>query len=814
MSNDQQPTGAITSLEQRLNVDFALQAAGLGIWEYDPASNQVRWDERCRALFGLAADNRMSYEQAFAHVHPDDVARVDQAARWVMNTQSDGVFDETYRTIGVDDGQLRWVRFQGRVDFTPTGTVQRFAGIAQEVTQQVQDQQVAAESWAQLRRLIEATPVAMGLHVGPALRVELANDTQLSYWGKDRSALGKPFREVLPELDGQGFFELFEQAYATGQPYQGQAAPAHLSLNGKFGTYYFDYSFNPIRNEQGQVYAVLNTAINVTEQVLARQQLEESERFAHTLFEHSPVAKAVFVGPDMIIRTANKNMLSMWGKESSVIGSPFIEALPELVSTPQVDRLRRVLMTGEKFYQAEEKFELLRYGQPYTGYYEYTYEALRAASGTIYGVICVASEVTQQVLAHQQVEEQEAVLRNAVELAELGTWTLDIASGEMALSPRHAAMFGLKSTVMSYETALAIVHPADQQRVRAALAAALQLDSDGRYQAEYRILNASNGRQQVIRARGETRRDAQGKPRRIAGTAQDITLERALQVSLEQQVHQRTQELAAMNEELTASNEGYAAVNEELTESNGLLIRSNENLQTFAYIASHDLQEPLRKIQQFGDLLRTRLADSIGSEDLAYLERMQVAASRMSTLIRDLLAFSRISTQRNTEALVSLTDVVGTVVSVLDLVITETNAQVIIDPLPTVSGDAVQLGQLFQNLLSNALKFRQPATMPIIRIRSQLVAATQLPATVQPTRRTDNYHLIEVADNGIGFDEKYLDRIFQVFQRLHGKSQYVGTGVGLAICEKVVTNHGGTITASSQPGRGATFYVYLPAQTS
>ncbi|QJD80843.1 PAS domain-containing sensor histidine kinase [Spirosoma rhododendri] len=320
-------------------------------------------------------------------------------------------------------------------------------------------------------------------------------------------------------------------------------------------------------------------------------------------------------------------------------------------------------------------------------------------------------------------------------------------------------------------------------------------------------------------------RNPQGEIYAILGLSFDVTQQvqdrqtiedseeryRLLSEQLEEQVQQRTEELAASNEELVAGNEEYAAINEELEEANSLLVRSNNNLQTFAYVASHDLQEPLRKIQQFGDLLKTRFVESVGGDELVYVERMQIAASRMSTLIKDLLDFSRITTRRNQEGVVQLSVVIEDVLSTLDVTVAETGAQIQVDALPDVLGDATQFRQLFQNLLSNALKFRRSDVPSHIRVTSRVLAADELPPTVKPTRRATDYYLITVADNGIGFDEKYLDRIFQVFQRLHGRSQYAGTGVGLAICEKVVTNHGGVITATSQPNQGATFMIYLPA---
>ncbi|RAJ94128.1 PAS domain S-box-containing protein [Larkinella arboricola] len=264
--------------------------------------------------------------------------------------------------------------------------------------------------------------------------------------------------------------------------------------------------------------------------------------------------------------------------------------------------------------------------------------------------------------------------------------------------------------------------------------------------------------------------------------------------------------------DLTAQKQTQAllkSTNEALALANKALYRSNESLEQFAYVASHDLQEPLRKIQQFGDLLKSQYETQL-QDGVNYLERMQSAASRMSTLIRALLTYSRISTLHKSTALISLNQVIDAVLTDLELVITEKKAIIEIDELPPILGDALQLGQLFQNLLSNSLKFGQAGQTPHITIRYQSVAASDLPAGLHPAQPAARYHQIAVNDNGVGFDEKYLDRIFQVFQRLHGRSEYAGTGIGLAICQKVVDNHGGAITAVSQPGQGATFLIYLP----
>lgn len=249
---------------------------------------------------------------------------------------------------------------------------------------------------------------------------------------------------------------------------------------------------------------------------------------------------------------------------------------------------------------------------------------------------------------------------------------------------------------------------------------------------------------------------------------------------------------------------------QELQMLNQELLRSNENLLEFSYVASHDLQEPLRKIQQFGDMLAERYASQLGNEGKDILGRMQAASVRMSVLIRDLLDYSRLTKQPKTFRPQPLNQVVDEVLTALELVVAEKRAIIEVGPLGTLVGDATQLAQLFQNLLTNALKFAKPGTPPHVLISREPVGVGCLPKGFQPLSSQESFCAIRVADNGIGFDPKQAERIFGTFQRLHGKAQYPGTGIGLAIARKVVTNHGGCITAESQVGQGATFTIYLP----
>jgi PAS domain S-box-containing protein len=951
MTGDQRPFKSNKKLTEKLDVDFALQAVGIGIWELNPKTNQVVWDNRCSQLFGIDS-HQFFYPDTLRFIHPADVERVNQAVQEAMNPQSDGHYDVTYRSLG-EDGRTRWIRSTGKTYFDPDGQPLRFAGVAQEVTGQLEAQQRAeairqqAQRQQRIYEAITSTSPDLMYVFDLNYRFMYANRALLAMWGSTweqsigkgllengyepwhaqmhereidevvatkktirgevsfphatlgkriydyvlapvlneqgeveavagttrditdikqaqerkevaqrqllalfeqspvglatlsaddklvfqwanpfygelvarppQTLVGKPLLEALPELKGQGFDDALRDVMATQMPFNAPEVAVDILRDGQLTTMYVNLTYQPQKGRlPGTIESILVVATDVTQQVTSRKKVEERDQFSRTIFYNSPVAKLVYVGPDMILREANEKMLALFGRDASIIGQPIMEVIPELTRTQLLEKYRRVLATGEMYEEQAEPIELIKDGHAYGGYYDYTYKPLIDLTGKPYGVICTAIDVTQQVMARQKLEEAEASLRGAIELAQLGTWSIDVATNALTFSDRLIEWFGYDPKAQSYQEVIPILEAGDQERINQAVARALNPESNGVYDETYTVIHPQTGEKRVLHAQGKTVFDERGKAVRMNGTAQDITLQQALQTALAQQVQERTEELAraneelaAINEELAANIEEYAAINEELEEANTLLHRSNENLEQFAYVASHDLQEPLRKIQQFGDLLKTRYTQASG-EELVYLERMQSAAARMSMLIKDLLNFSRITNQRENNKAVALNQVLDEVLTDLDLRRAETKARIEVASLPVVEGDAGQLGQLFQNLLSNALKFHRPGEVPHIQVKSKKVSVEQLPPWVKPSRKARFYYQIEVIDNGIGFDEKYVDRIFQVFQRLHGKSQYAGTGIGLAICEKVVSNHGGAITAQSQVGKGATFMIYLP----
>lgn len=240
------------------------------------------------------------------------------------------------------------------------------------------------------------------------------------------------------------------------------------------------------------------------------------------------------------------------------------------------------------------------------------------------------------------------------------------------------------------------------------------------------------------------------------------------------------------------------------------LEQSNRYLEDFAHAASHDMKEPLRKILLFADQLKSSAGSTLCSEDLRIVNRIESSARHLNDFVRDLLNFSYISQQRLVKHKIDLNETMRSVLSELELSIAEKQAQITIETLPSLQGNARQFEQLFQNLISNALKYSSLSKQPAITVRSQVADPALVAAKLPGNQKEQQHYLIEVIDNGIGFGQQYAEQIFDMFERLHTKSQYAGTGIGLAIARKVVENHQGAIWAESEPGHGATFFMLLP----
>lgn len=404
---------------------------------------------------------------------------------------------------------------------------------------------------------------------------------------------------------------------------------------------------------------------------------------------------------------------------------------------------------------------------------------------SLYGYLIIQRENRQKNAVQTQldeyytkVEKVNTMLTEAEKIAKIGSWEWEIESGKVYWSDGLYKVYGLAPDKFkpTYESFISIVSDEDRKEVTKTVTEAVEQKKS--YQIEFK--ENTSGQNRIVYAVGLARLDVKNNLISYYGIVADITQQRNYEIQLE--------------------------------DFNNALKRSNEELEQFAYVASHDLQEPLRKIRAFGDRLMYKHGDDTDMPGRDYVIRMMDGAERMQVLIQDLLSFSRVSRDVGDKVNVDLNVILNEVLEDLQLSINESDAGIKSDKLPKItSANPMQMHQLFLNLISNAIKFRKPDVPSKIEIISKKVTGKSIHITDEPVIPQKMYYAITIKDNGIGFDEKYLDKIFTIFQRLHGRTEYKGTGIGLALCKKICKNHEGFITAHSDNNSGAEFTIYLPA---
>lgn len=491
----------------------------------------------------------------------------------------------------------------------------------------------------------------------------------------------------------------------------------------------------------------------------AEAALRQSEQKFRSIFEEA--AEGFFlVGrePDGTFRylEANAALLRLAGLSArELIGSTPADVLPP-------ERAARVSATYREVFDSGISTSLEQTGTLPRGLIvtHTRYHPLRDELGNVVRILGIAEDITERKQAEEALRVSEQRFRALIEHA-TDVITVLSADGEIRYqSPSITKMLGYRPEELIGRSAFEFVHPEDAPRTRQALARAVaQLGQPVTYETRFRH---KDGRWCWLCGLG-TNLLEEPAVQGVVVNSRDVTAERRAQRALER----------------------YSAE----------LERSNRELQEFAYVTSHDLREPLRKIRSFGDLLRSRHAQALDAQGVEFLDWMRDAASRMQALIDEVLAFSRIATRERVHTTVDLADAAGRAVDDLAVRVADTGGRVEIGTLPCIEADAGQMRQLFQNLIGNALKFHRPGVAPLVSVRGTVERGACR---------------VEVADNGIGFDPRFADRIFAPFQRLHGRSEFEGSGMGLAICRRIVEHHGGSIAAYGSPGAGSTFVVSLP----
>ncbi|RZJ71170.1 MAG: PAS domain-containing sensor histidine kinase, partial [Flavobacterium sp.] len=586
---------------------------------------------------------------------------------------------------------------------------------------------------------------------------------------------------------------LLDKVFTTGEPFYGYSTLVKLEHNGELKDFYVDFTYTPLREDNETITGVLVLAIDVTQKLLTTKKIEDSEAKFRSLIEAAPAGIGLFVGRDLIVDSPNQTFIDIVGKGPDIAGKPLRDVMPELESQIFLQILDDVYTSGKMFHSYGTQVNIVQHGIMSYNYYNITYTPLFNSDGEVYAILDIAIDVTESILARQATEAAEASLRGAIELAELGTWTLTTETNIVTYSQRMLEWYGFTGEPEELQDVYNIIDEKDRQRVADAIANALLPDSDGIYDEEYVIKNRITGRERVLHAQGKASFDKDGKAYMISGTAQDITTQRKLQMTLENEVKARTIELQAANKELE--------------ESNRNLTHSNEELAQYAYVASHDLQEPLRKISMFSNLLKER---DIEGTHTTITEKILNASRRMSLLIKDLLEFSRLLNPDVHFIKTDLKEIALAIVNDFELQIEEKGAVINLGHLPVIDAIPLHMNQLFNNLMSNALKFMPAGVQPVISISAEKMTSANASKMMYNANPSSDYFRITVKDNGIGIEDKYVKQIFEVFKRLHGRDEYYGSGIGLAICRRIVTNHNGAITIESEPGRGTAFHILLP----
>lgn len=560
-------------------------------------------------------------------------------------------------------------------------------------------------------------------------------------------------------------------------------------LRGADGRWYIMYTLETVfkRSADGRPLQILGAALDVTSRYQAeaesRRLLEENRHqmeFFQAALNQMPCGVLIVDAAGEVLLFSNEQVTRLLGTpEPSEIQIDDFERIPLIRNDGSLyswedGPLARCLRSGEAIYQ-----EAISFRRPDGEEFVLSVSAAPVldAAGRIEAGVATLEDISRRVQVEKQLQANEERFHLASQASNDAIWDWDLRSGKICWNQNMGQVFGYQEAVRdctTYEWWLERVHPDDRDQADSTIWTAIQ-GGEQYWSAEYRF-RKQDGSYAFVLDRGAVVYDAAGQYTRMVGAMLDVTEFKRVQ--------QAAQEYARRLES------------------------SNRDLEDFAFVASHDLQEPLRKILAFGKMVKSQFEHGAPEKGFAHLERMQDAAVRMQNMLDGLLNYSRISSRGETFSQVDLDEVLRNVISNLEGRILDTRGVVEASPLPEVEANPLQMERLLQNLIGNALKFHRPGVPPLVRVKGE----SRLLARGLTSGEAAEAVVITVEDNGIGLDPIYADLIFQPFKRLHGRSQFEGSGIGLAICRKIVERHYGSITVSSEPGKGSTFTVVLPAR--
>lgn len=631
--------------------------------------------------------------------------------------------------------------------------------------------------------MLKKSPFCFAVLKGDELMISFANDAIKEVWGKGHDVEGKMFFKILPELVETTFPDLMQEVMKTGVPFHGKDMLAKINKDGIIHDGYFNFVYQPYYEADETISGITIIAIEVTKEVNAKMLIEQSEVRFRNMVEQAPVAVNVLKGENYIIDLVNEKQLELWGKtKAELLNQPIFQAFPETVGQGFKALLNNIYTTGKSFQANELPLTIVRNGTKETIFVNSISDPLYNTAGEVDGIISVSINVTEQVLTRERIEESEKRFRNLAQTLPQLIWMTDAEGRLEFASDRWETYAGLMPRTVSEWASL--IHQNDfkifNDKWRENITSGQLFTFDIR-------LKSKAGEYRWHSLISEPVYDDEKIIKWVGGFT-DIHSEKLFINELESKVKFRTAELEQNNIELE---------------------KKNRELESFTFITSHDLQEPLRKIQTYSSIIYENESHNLSVAGKDSVNRINSAASRMQLLIRDLLLYTRTTLDESNFSNTNLQLVLNEVKEDLREELLAKNAVVETTAMCNVKIVPYQFRQLMLNLIGNSLKFTKPQSSPFIKISSRKERGINLDN--EKLAKDKLYCHIQIADNGIGFEQQYSEKIFQIFQRLHNKQDFEGTGIGLAIAKKIVENHDGIITASGEPNRGATFDIYFPS---
>ncbi|MWB93917.1 PAS domain-containing protein [Flavobacterium sp. GA093] len=654
--------------------------------------------------------------------------------------------------------------------------------VAYEVTESVKARHLLTESEKAFRKIVMESPIAMCIFRGTDHVIEMANTTMLeTIWQKKKKeTIGKPILEVFPELKEQKYPELLDEVVAKGKVVREYESVVYINIKGKLEKLYLDYQYTPLFEDDGKASGVMVTVNDVTTKVEARKKVENAEERARLAAEIAEIATwdLDVATQDMIY---SENLLTIFGHDKTlkltradIYKQMHPDDLPILEKAKLVALETSIYKYESRIIKTDNSIAWIRaHGKVFFDENNLPVKML----GTV-------MDITDEKNNQQTLIKSEEKFRLLADSMPQHIWTGD-AEGNLNYYNKSVFTYsGITQEDIDRDGWLQIVHPDDREQNIKVWMESVNTGND--FLLEHRF-RRHDGEYRWQLSRAIAQKDTEGNIQMWVGTSTDIQDHKNFSTRLEKEVYERTAELEIKNKDL---------------------INMNIELQSFAYISSHDLQEPLRKIQLFASRLDELDEQNISAKAKGYLEKIHVSAKRMQTLIQDLLTYSRTNSAERVFTKVNLDEIAEEVISDFAELIEEKNALIELAPLGEVTIIPFQFRQLLHNLIGNALKFSKKDTPPVIEIKADQVEGK---AIQQDHNFPDKmYYHLQVSDNGIGFDKEYNKRVFEVFQRLNTESEFAGTGIGLAIVKKIVENHKGIIIANGEKDKGAAFHIYLP----